>query len=239
MQLFIFHLCSILSRAGGTLDIFTSTEAFIQERLAAEGPVTSSEIDGSSSGSTSSVHTNQTVEVQQSRDNLAPQKAPPNLDISDTSSQTKLTSNVDTSTAASMLLDDADKKKPAAAGIGLEPIPSQQNCGSNQTSQSTKKKVKKAGKTNAKKNDGKKKKGLPRPGRAGDARMTKAVQVKLDNPDMSLVDALIAAGFVFPELNETEAKMRSNVKDTNGVTVYQRRNQLMRRLRQFKEREKK
>ena len=238
MQLFIFHLCSILSRAGGTLDIFTSTEAFIQERLAAEGPVTSSEIDGSSSGSTSSVHTSQT-EAQQSKDDLVPQKAPPNLDMSDTSSQTKLTSNVDTSTAALMLSDDADKKKPAAAGIGLEPIPSQQNCESNQTSQSTKKKVKKAGKTNAKKNDGKKKKGLPRPGRAGDARMTKAVQVKLDNPEMSLVDALIAAGFVFPELNETEAKMRSNVKDTNGVTVYQRRNQLMRRLRQFKEREKK
>ena len=145
---------------------------------------------------------------------------------------------MNTSTGASMLLDDAEEKKPAAAGIGLEPVPSQQNCESNQTSQSTKRKVKKAGKTNAKKNDGKKK-GLPRPGRAGDARMTKAVQVKLNNPDLSLVDALIAAGFVFPELNETEAKMKSTVTDTNGVALYQRRNQLMRRLRQFKEREKK
>lgn len=69
------------------------------------------------------------------------------------------------------------------------------------------------------------------PGRVGDPRMNLAVQAKMADPDLSLVAALIAGGFVFgPELNAPGVKV-STVKDVDGVTVYQRRNQLLRRMR--------
>merc|ERR1712087_603168 len=77
------------------------------------------------------------------------------------------------------------------------------------------------------------------PGRVGDPRMNRAVQAKLDNPELSLLDSLVQGGFNFPELfSKTETKT-SDIKDTDGVTVYQRRNQLLRRLRAAKQRAKK
>jgi len=72
------------------------------------------------------------------------------------------------------------------------------------------------------------------PGRIGDPRMNRAVQAKMDNPNLSLVAALVAGGFVFPDLEVPGLKL-STVKDTDNVTVYQRRNQLLRRLRLVKE----
>eukprot|EP00804_Cyclotella_cryptica_P010922 CCRYP_018969-RB/>CCRYP_018969-RB protein AED:0.18 eAED:0.18 QI:628/1/1/1/1/1/5/1207/438 len=68
------------------------------------------------------------------------------------------------------------------------------------------------------------------PGRTGDPRMNRAVQAKLENPDMPLITALVLGGFVFPGLDESDGRLGS-VTDTDNVTVYQRRNQLLRRLR--------
>lgn len=66
--------------------------------------------------------------------------------------------------------------------------------------------------------------------------MKQAIQAKMDDPDLSLVDALKAGGYVFPKLDEPDAKIAS-VEDTDGITVYQRRNQLLRRLRLLKAKE--
>lgn len=63
--------------------------------------------------------------------------------------------------------------------------------------------------------------------------MNQAVQAKVNNPNLSLVAALMAGGFVFPDFNAQGVSM-SDVKDTDNVTLYQRRNQLLRRLRYMK-----
>ena len=76
------------------------------------------------------------------------------------------------------------------------------------------------------------------PGRLGDPRMHKAVNAKLGDPNMSLVSALLIGGFVFPDLNRHGVEL-SSVKDIDGVTFRQRRNQLLRRLRFAREKEKK
>lgn len=81
-------------------------------------------------------------------------------------------------------------------------------------------------------------------GRVGDPRMNLAVQTKLGSPDMTLIAALRAGGFVFPDLNEAGTK--SNIKgmkvsacqDLDGVSLYQRRNQLLRRVRIAKKKAK-
>lgn len=60
--------------------------------------------------------------------------------------------------------------------------------------------------------------------------MNRAVEVKISNPDMSLVACLIAGGFRFPGLSEPGVKF-SEARDTDNVTIYQRRNQLLRQVR--------
>jgi len=70
-------------------------------------------------------------------------------------------------------------------------------------------------------------------GRKGDPRMNRAVQAKVDNLQLTLVEALEAGGFVFPNFN-MPGVLVSAVKDTDNVTLYQRRNQLLRRLRYIK-----
>ena len=74
------------------------------------------------------------------------------------------------------------------------------------------------------------------PGSHGDPRMNQAVKLRMNDPNLSLIDALIAGGFVFPDLHKPGGK-RSECKDVNGVTVYQRRNQLLRRIRLEKKKE--
>jgi len=71
----------------------------------------------------------------------------------------------------------------------------------------------------------------PKLGRKGDPRMNRAVCIRLANPRMSLVDALVAGGFTFP----TKIKRRQNksdplILDSDGVSLNQRRNQLSKRL---------
>ncbi len=73
------------------------------------------------------------------------------------------------------------------------------------------------------------------PGRPGDPRMNAAVQAKLEDPDLPLLEALAAGGFVFEDINKAGVKS-SEAKDKDGVTVYQRRNQLLRRLRKERKR---
>jgi len=65
--------------------------------------------------------------------------------------------------------------------------------------------------------------------------MNKAVKARQQDPKMSLLAALLHGGFIFPQLYTPGVKM-SQVKDTEGVTVYQRKNQLNRRLREERNR---
>ena len=75
-------------------------------------------------------------------------------------------------------------------------------------------------------------------GRHGDKRMNKAVKARQQDPKMSLLAALLHGGFIFPQLYTPGVKT-SHVKDTEGVTVYQRKNQLNRRLREERNRKTK
>ena len=68
------------------------------------------------------------------------------------------------------------------------------------------------------------------PGRTGDKRMNKAVDAKRQNPNMTHLDAILAGGFVFPNMYAPGVKL-GEAKDLDGVSVNQRKNQLMRRLR--------
>lgn len=70
-------------------------------------------------------------------------------------------------------------------------------------------------------------------GRRGDPRMHKAVSVRLANPSLSLLDALIEGGFQFPchELAASSGKSDRDILDEEGVQLCQRKNQLSRRLR--------
>eukprot|EP00566_Odontella_aurita_P019875 CAMPEP_0113563384 /NCGR_PEP_ID=MMETSP0015_2-20120614/21045_1 /TAXON_ID=2838 /ORGANISM="Odontella" /LENGTH=299 /DNA_ID=CAMNT_0000465371 /DNA_START=78 /DNA_END=977 /DNA_ORIENTATION=- /assembly_acc=CAM_ASM_000160 len=71
-------------------------------------------------------------------------------------------------------------------------------------------------------------------GRKGDPRMHCSVALRLSNPRMPLVDALIGGGFVFPTLGEPKLTDRTT-RDMDGVLLYQRKNQLNRRLRLAKQ----
>uniref|UniRef100_A0A7S1ZCV9 Uncharacterized protein n=1 Tax=Ditylum brightwellii TaxID=49249 RepID=A0A7S1ZCV9_9STRA len=72
----------------------------------------------------------------------------------------------------------------------------------------------------------------PRPncGCKGDPRMNRAVHLRLNNPNLSLVDALIAGGFAFPEGIKRQNRKKGKIYDSDGVSLDQRRNQLSKRL---------
>ena len=74
-------------------------------------------------------------------------------------------------------------------------------------------------------------------GRHGDPRMHRAVAARLLNPELSLLEALLDGGFVFPEGTEGTGKSDRSVFDTDGVLLCQRKNQLSRRLRLAKKRQ--
>lgn len=69
-----------------------------------------------------------------------------------------------------------------------------------------------------------------RPGRKGDARMHRALTLKLEDPELPLVDALKQGGFVFEGLDQG-GKPHHEVFDQDNVSLMQRKNQLLRRLR--------
>mmetsp|Transcript_13136 Transcript_13136/g.28514 ORF Transcript_13136/g.28514 Transcript_13136/m.28514 type:complete len:502 (-) Transcript_13136:168-1673(-) len=65
------------------------------------------------------------------------------------------------------------------------------------------------------------------PGCKGDIRMDRAVHAKIENPELSLLSALIAGGFDFDKHDQPDTQ----VLDSLGITLSQRKNQLNRRLR--------
>ena len=75
-------------------------------------------------------------------------------------------------------------------------------------------------------------------GRRGDPRMHKAVSARLSNPGISLLEALVEGGFNFPNDVETCGKSDRDIYDSEGVQLCQRKNQLSRRLRLIRKREK-
>jgi len=74
-------------------------------------------------------------------------------------------------------------------------------------------------------------------GRHGDPRMHRAVAARLLNPELSLLEALLEGGFLFPEGTEGSGKSDRNIFDSDGVLLCQRKNQLSRRLRLAKKRQ--
>ena len=70
-------------------------------------------------------------------------------------------------------------------------------------------------------------------GRRGDPRMHRAVAARLNNPQMSLLDALLEGGFVFPNIKDDKDKagLNGQIADSDNVQLCQRKNQLSRRLR--------
>lgn len=76
-------------------------------------------------------------------------------------------------------------------------------------------------------------KSIIKSGRKSDPRMDAAVEAKINDPDLSLVDALRQGGFVFPIIDETSAPQYT-VVDSDNVKITQRKNQLLRRLRSMK-----
>jgi len=71
-------------------------------------------------------------------------------------------------------------------------------------------------------------------GRKGDPRMNNAVTAKLNNNELSLYDALVIGGFDFPPIEPDCKKSTYSLRDSNGVLLGQRKNQLSRRLREAK-----
>jgi len=72
--------------------------------------------------------------------------------------------------------------------------------------------------------------GPPR-GKYVDPRMQKAVEAKMDDPKLSLYDALVAGGFVFRD----DPSVKDGMIDMDGTTLAQRKNNLCRRIRLEKE----
>lgn len=70
-------------------------------------------------------------------------------------------------------------------------------------------------------------------GRKSDPRMDRAVQAKLDDPSLSLLDALRQGGFIFPSMDDSSTPQYT-VVDSDNVKITQRKNQLLRRIRTAK-----
>lgn len=68
------------------------------------------------------------------------------------------------------------------------------------------------------------------PGSRGDPRMNLALHLIQNNSDMSLYDALTQGGFYFPGWGKKGVSAKQ-CRDSSGITLWQRKNQLMRRRR--------
>jgi hypothetical protein len=74
---------------------------------------------------------------------------------------------------------------------------------------------------------------IAKSGRKSDPRMDRAVEAKLADPSISLVDALRAGGFDIPSTSDGSTPQYV-VVDGDNVKITQRKNQLLRRLRSVK-----
>jgi len=68
-------------------------------------------------------------------------------------------------------------------------------------------------------------------GPRGDPRMNKAVEARMKNPQISLLEALVVGGFKFPTLQVNNGNKKNGVVDEDNVLLSQRKNQLSRRIR--------
>uniref|UniRef100_A0A7R9W0J9 CRAL-TRIO domain-containing protein n=1 Tax=Pseudictyota dubia TaxID=2749911 RepID=A0A7R9W0J9_9STRA len=66
-----------------------------------------------------------------------------------------------------------------------------------------------------------------------DPRMTRAVQAKVESPKMSLLDALISGGYDY-QRTKPNRHTDKDIRDSEGVLLYQRKNHLCRRLRDMR-----
>lgn len=71
----------------------------------------------------------------------------------------------------------------------------------------------------------------------GDPRMNSALAAKLKKPEMSLLDALLEGGFEFTDLGKSRLSAKK-IFDTENVSLYQRKNQLNRRIRKETKRQR-
>ena len=69
--------------------------------------------------------------------------------------------------------------------------------------------------------------------RWSDPRMDRAVQARLEDPSLSTEEALRVGGFEFPSLDQ-KGVAQKDIMDGDNVSVAQRKNNLLRRLRQSK-----
>ena len=67
----------------------------------------------------------------------------------------------------------------------------------------------------------------------GDSRMNAAVALIIANPSMTRLDAVLKGGFEYPTLGQP-GQTDKTVVDADSVSLYQRKNQLSRRLRRMK-----
>lgn len=77
--------------------------------------------------------------------------------------------------------------------------------------------------------DGEKVRRASKLGRKGDERMHRSLQVRLSNPEISLLDALVKGGFRFT------TDENGNTVDADKVQLSQRKNQLSRRMRLYRQ----
>ena len=76
---------------------------------------------------------------------------------------------------------------------------------------------------------------IAKSGRKSDPRMDRAVEAKLADPSMSLLNALRAGGFDIPTADDGSSTPQYLVVDGHNVKITQRKNQLLRRLRTAKQ----
>lgn len=80
------------------------------------------------------------------------------------------------------------------------------------------------------------KSGKKKVGRRADPRMNRAVRIKLRNPEITPFAALIQGGYDFP--TPVKGSSAHDVFDSDNVSLHQRKNQLCRRVRQLREKQK-
>lgn len=131
-----------------------------------------------------------------------------------------------------------DKKKTKAAAAKPEKVSSGGGKSKGRAASAKKASApKEGGRKRKKPSEGKEKAGGVDNGQQGDPRMNGAVAARLADPAMTLLAALREGGFVFPDADKPGMQANSCF-DTDGVSLYQRRNQLLRRIRNIKKRAK-
>ena len=80
------------------------------------------------------------------------------------------------------------------------------------------------------------KSGKKKVGRRADPRMNRAVRIKLRNPEITPFAALLQGGYDYP--TPVKGSSAHEIFDTDNVSLHQRKNQLCRRVRQLREKQK-